>query len=171
DLAARFSAVVEGASSFLQLVQTMPFDQLRDLSFDAAAGLVEVAGGLQNLTGNLNTYYAEFYTETERNANTLRNVAKALEEVGVALPDTRQQFRALVEAQDLTTDAGRRVYAALLNVSGAFASVTQSAEQAAQEQQRIAQERRDSVIRDLESAYSAVVSAGQAEIARLQQTF
>lgn len=171
DLAARFSAVVEGASSFLQLVQTMPFDQLRDLSFDAAAGLVEVAGGLQNLTGNLNTYYENFYSEAERNAQTLRNVGKALEEVGVALPDTRQQFRALVEAQDLTTDAGRRVYAALLNVSGAFASVTQSAEQAAQESERIAEQNRQTLIGNLQSAYSAVVSAGQAEIARLQQSF
>ncbi len=171
DLAARFSAMVQGVSQFQTAVQSLPFDQLRELSFGAAAGLIEAAGGLERLTGNLNTYYQNFHTEAERNAQTLRNIGKALEEVGVALPDTRQQFRALVEAQDLTTDAGRRVYAALLNVSGAFASVTQSAEQAAQESERIAAQNRQTIIDDLQSAYSAAVSAGQAEIARLQQSF
>lgn len=178
DLAARFSAVVEGASNFLAMVETMPFEHLRDLSFDAAAGLVQLAGGVESLMGIEQDYYQNFYTDAERQQHAIDNIAKSLSGVGVEMPaitgSTEQMlaaFRALRESQDLNTEAGRAAYVALGQVSGAFADVARSAEQAAQEQRRIAVERRQSVLDDLTGAYNNLVSVGQAEIARLQQSF
>jgi hypothetical protein len=47
------------------------------------------------------------------------------------MPATNAEFRALVEAQDLTTEAGRRQYASLIALAPAFDQVTSSSEQAA----------------------------------------
>lgn len=164
ELALRFNAVVEEVAQFQTAAQTMPFGQLRDLSFDAAAGLLELTGGLQNLTNNLTSYYQNFYSEGERAAFTWANIDKALAAVNVTVPSTREAFRNLVEAQDLTTDSGRKVYAALMNVQGAFASVTESAEE-------LATRTRENAVVNFQSAYETLVSIGQAEIAKLQQSF
>jgi hypothetical protein len=55
-----------------------------------------------------------------------------LSKLGInTIPATREQFRALVEAQDLNTQAGQEMFAALLRLAPAFASVTDAMGQAA----------------------------------------
>jgi prefoldin subunit 5 len=46
------------------------------------------------------------------------------------IPSTREEYRRLVEAQDLNTDSGRAMYASLIAVSGAFANITQASNSA-----------------------------------------
>lgn len=118
--------------SFTEALNTLPFKNLKDLSFDAAKGLIEVAGGLDNLQANLGTYYTNFYSVEEQRAQTIANINREVAGSGLdAATATRESFRALVEAQDLTTASGRSTYAALLSVSGAFASIADVADTAA----------------------------------------
>lgn len=95
--------------------------------------LVQHLGGLQNAGSLLQPFFEGFYTDAERAASTGRLMNAELEKLGVTIPTTREQFRAMVEAQDLNTQAGQEMFAALLRLAPAFASVTDAIGQAAAE--------------------------------------
>ncbi|MDD0817213.1 phage tail length tape measure family protein [Curvibacter sp. HBC28] len=114
-----------------QVADMLPLQNLKKLSFDASSELIKLAGGLDTLTSQAQSYYQNFYSASEQTDNTLGNIKTSLKSVGLELPTTRDGFRALVEAQDLNTESGRKAYAALMAVSSAFASVTPAAEGAA----------------------------------------
>lgn len=97
----------------------------------AAIQLQDLFGGVQGLQQAAGSYLQNYYTDTERAALTTQRLADALGEFGLAVPATRDAFRALVDAQDLTTQAGRETFTALLAVSDAFASITPAARSAA----------------------------------------
>jgi hypothetical protein len=79
---------------------------------------------MEALGANLGTYYTNFYSAEEQRAQAIKNINAATAGSGLdAATATRESFRALVEAQDLTTEAGQRTYAALIGVSGAFAEL------------------------------------------------
>lgn len=105
--------------------------------------LVQLLGGLQGAGATLQPFFDNFYTDAERVASTGRLMNAELERLGITtIPDTREQFRALVEAQDLSTDAGQQMFAALVRLAPAFATVTdaigKAADDAAAEAKRIA---------------------------------
>jgi len=94
-----------------------------DASVEALASIAELSGGISQLASNLGTYYQEFYSQGEREAMLRGQLTEALAAMNVQLPASRAEFRALVEAQDLSTESGRQTYAALLAVAGAFAEL------------------------------------------------
>lgn len=91
---------------------------------DMASQLVDLMGGLAQYQTTTAAYYEAFYTEAERNAAAARQLTASLGALGLSLPATRSAYRDLVEAQDLSTEAGRRTYAALLGLSAQFDSLT-----------------------------------------------
>ncbi len=93
---------------------------------DAASKLLEVFGSIDSYVSLSASYLDAYYAAGERNNIVTRQLTAAFETLGLTLPTTRAGYRALVEAQDLSTDAGRRTYASLLQLSGAFAGVTDS---------------------------------------------
>ena len=97
----------------------------------AAIELQGMFGSMDTLQQAASSYMQDFYTTAERAALTTKAVTGALAEVGLSMPATRAAFRSLVDAQDLTTDAGRRAFTALMGVESAFASVVPAAEAAA----------------------------------------
>lgn len=90
---------------------------------DVASKLLDVFGGAEAFVQGTTAYFNAFYTDGERNAIAARQLAEALGRVGVQVPSTREAYRRLVEAQDLTTDSGRRTYASLIQLAGAFDAV------------------------------------------------
>ncbi len=136
---------------------------------DMASQLVDLMGGLESFTATTASYYQNFYTEAERADVATRQLTEALSAIGVnTLPATRDAFRALVEAQDLTTDSGRETYAALMGLSGAFAElvpVTDDLTEALAETQTaikdVFQELRDAIqgaLDDVQSAFDTINS-------------
>ena len=101
-------------------------------TLSAALAMENLVGGQQNLLALTGSYYAEFYTEAERTAHATQALTDAMTAIGVdTLPATREAFRDLVEAQDLTTESGRATYAGLLGLGGAFAALVPATEAAA----------------------------------------
>lgn len=103
---------------------------------DMASQLVDLFGGLEQFSQSTGVYMQNFYSADEQRDVVRRQLQRAFEGLDLQLPDidatnAREQFRAIAEAQDLTTESGRETWAALMNLSGAFASVTQSSEDAA----------------------------------------
>ena len=135
-LITEINSQIASVEALRTLAGALPLKSLKDLSFDAADGLITLAGGIDALSQKISGYYENFYSADERNAQTLGNVSAALASVGLAMPKTRDAFRALVEAQDLSTESGRKAYATLMNVADAFASITPSAEDLAKAAQQ-----------------------------------
>ena len=102
----------------------------------AARELGKLAGGFDELSKKANFFFENFYTVNERQAKIAAKAQgqlnKVFEDLGISIPQTHEEFRQLVEAQDLTTESGREMYTALLNVSSAFVTLRGSADQAAQ---------------------------------------
>jgi hypothetical protein len=122
---------IAAVQQFGAAMDMLPFARLRNLSFDATTALAKLAGGLEALTANLATFYENFYTEEEKRANTIRVIQTTLANAGLELSQefigglSRAGFRELVEATAALGTAGQPAYTALLQVSGAFASITQ----------------------------------------------
>ncbi|MBS0507593.1 MAG: phage tail length tape measure family protein, partial [Proteobacteria bacterium] len=109
---------------------------LADISGDTQTALLELSGGVDGLMKNTGAYYQNFYSADEQRAATQRQLQKAFDSLHLKMPDidasdARAQYRALAEAQDLTTESGRKTWAAMMGLSEAFASVTDGAAGAA----------------------------------------
>ncbi len=112
---------------FHDQLQSMPWTQLKDLSYQAAQGLAEAAGGLDKLGTGLGSFYDKFYSDSEKNALLLQNTRSALAALGETMPaldaNTRDWYRAEVEramALDQSVPANARLTAGLLALSGAM---------------------------------------------------
>jgi len=122
----RLSDSITSVNSVLKLFN----DDLLTLSVRssvAASSLIDVFGGIENFRSQTSAYYEAFFSDLEKNAQ----VAKALQEgfgsIGLSVPKTVEQYKQLVNAQDLTTIAGQKTFAALISLAPAFDSVTKSA--------------------------------------------
>lgn len=94
--------------------------------------LIDAAGGTTALIGNLDTYYQNFYSDAERSANVTKTLSDQFAALGQTMPTTRDAFReAVTKASGDMTDTGRATFAALVSMSGAFASVVPAADAAA----------------------------------------
>lgn len=97
--------------------------------------IADATGGMEEFAKKSQFFFGNFYTESEQQqylmAKSTAELNKQFAELNVAVPQTHEEYRKLVQAQDLTTESGREMYAALLNASEAFVAVKGSAEAAA----------------------------------------
>ncbi len=96
----------------------------------AADSLINLFGSLSDFESSISDYYQTFYSAEERNARTLVELNTAFSDMGLTLPKTLQEYKALVNQQNLYTDAGRDTYSSLIKLSSGFADVTKAAEEA-----------------------------------------
>ena len=133
-------AATQSILSSAQAVQTLggAVDRL-NLQFDAtAAGALDAAGNIAARVGGVaqleslqDSFYQNFFTDAERAAHLQADLTAEFARYGAELPETREAFRELVNAQDQNTAAGQRNYAALLRVNSAFAELVPATDTAA----------------------------------------
>ena len=85
-----------------------------------ADGLVQAFGSVENMVSAAQKYYAGYYSQSEQTDMVRAGFAQQFAALGVAMPETRTQFRRLVDSLDLTSSAGQKTYAALLNMAEGF---------------------------------------------------
>lgn len=90
------------------------------LSDAAAAALMSASGGIDALSANASVYYDKFYSAGEKADATIRGMTASLAAVGLALPKTDVEYRAMVETQLALGEAGAKSVAVLLANAGAF---------------------------------------------------
>ena len=88
-----------------------------------ASKLVDAFGGLDQMGAATQSYFENYYTAQEQLGLRTEALARAFEDANVRMPRSTAQLRRMVEAQDLTTQRGRDVYATLLTLSGEFAEL------------------------------------------------
>jgi hypothetical protein len=108
---------------------TTAMDELGDSGAAAALGL----SGAMNLAGQfdstsdfssaVDSYFSSFYTDAEQVAAKTAQLGKVFGSLGMSMPASIADFRALVDAQDLSTAAGQATYATLLKLAPAFADL------------------------------------------------
>jgi phage-related minor tail protein len=96
----------------------------------AAMGLIDAFGGQDKLLSITASYLQDYYSAAERTALTTKQLASVFGRLGLTLPKTRDEYRRLVEAQDLSTEAGRSQYATLLQLASAFTEISTAASEA-----------------------------------------
>lgn len=131
---------------------------------DLASKLADAFGGLDAFSQATGFYYENFFSESERAANTTQQVTTAMANLGYTLPATREAFRAIISALDLTTDTGRATFASLINLAPAFASITKTTEQIQQEAVQRQQEAMAAARSATDDAYSVLQKLVSAEL-------
>lgn len=128
-LLSSINATIVAVEGFGRAVELLPFENLKNLSFDAASALIAAGGGLEQFTASLSSYYENFYTEEEKRRNVAGNIQATLAKAGLnyslegILNGSREGFRDLVEAAIALGPEGEVAYQALLSVNAAFASI------------------------------------------------
>jgi tape measure domain-containing protein len=105
-------------------------------SLAARERLIAFAGGIDKLTQGVSYFNDHFLSDSEKVRLATTNVATELAKLGVGSITTKDQFKQLVQSQDLSTEAGARLYAQLLNLAPAFdqaETMVQQMEDAAQQ--------------------------------------
>lgn len=140
---AQFQKVGEGAFETLvrvarqyEVIDTtlrsvgMTFATVGIASLEARERLVELVGGLDTLTDQAAFFAEHFLSEDERLKPVKDAVANKLAELQLPTDLTREGFRDLVLKQDVSTEDGAKMYAALMALAPAFDKVATAAENA-----------------------------------------
>ena len=117
------------------------------------------AGGLENLQAGLDSYFDSFFTDTEKLTASTARLGEQFAIIGVAVPDSVASFRALVGGLDTGTDAGAKLFGQLMNVSGAFATVHETAIEAADAARSLAAENAAAAIEKRDELTLAIMRA------------
>ena len=125
--------------AFAQVLGTLqgPLDGLHasflKLSGTDIPALVDAMGGADAFTKGQAYLLDNFTTSAQKSALATQQLNDAFAQLGVAtVPQTHQQFLDLLSGIDLTTDAGRQLYASLIALAPLFVEVHGTADQAAQ---------------------------------------
>lgn len=112
---------------------------IADLSATAREELIGLAGGIDALTGNLQSYYENFFTTEEQLANAGSNLSSDFAKIGKSFEDLttsadgpRKAFRALVEGLGDITEANSAEFAALIALNPALDAWIKGTEAAAE---------------------------------------
>ena len=139
---ARVASTVETVTSSLQELGLAT----QSIGIDASMGIAGKFDSASDYQSAAQAYFQGFYTDAEQAAAKTAQLSQAFTVLGMSMPDSIASFRSLVEAQDLTTDAGQSAYAMLLKLAPAFADVVNAgtgATNAATSAADIARERAD----------------------------
>lgn len=152
--------IVAVVDDFNDALQSLPFENLKTLSFEAAKGLIEVAGGMDVLGANLGTYYTNFYSAEEQRAQTIKTINATVGNGFDAAATDATEFRAVVEAAMLdTSESGLALTAKLLGVAGAMGALTKESDAAAEAVRKLQNEILSANLDAAESAASDAYSA------------
>jgi hypothetical protein len=100
--------------------------QLVALGLDGAAvgrNLIAGAGDMQGLSDGVKAFTARFGTAKEQLASQSTAMQASFAALGVAMPKSAVEFRAMVKAQDTSTESGQRMLGALLSLSDGFGTL------------------------------------------------
>lgn len=119
DLAQTYSALLDVRDVLLSVGESG--DSL-------TAALIRGAGGLDALQGSLDSYFESFFSDQEKTAARIARLSEQFARLGLALPEDRAGFRALVEGIDDSTAAGQILKGQVLGLAEAFDQAAQSSD-------------------------------------------
>jgi len=127
------TTLVTSVAGFKEGILSLPFESLKNLSFDAAAGLIAAAGGMDNLNNNLVGFYDNFYSDVEKTANLTSVTTKAFADLDKVMPEVNSELNNWYKQQvlsamalDQSIPANAKMTAGLLSLQGNVIGLTAS---------------------------------------------
>ncbi|WGG51830.1 phage tail length tape measure family protein [Rugamonas sp. DEMB1] len=139
----------------------------------ARAQLIQLSGGMATFSQQAAAYAQTYLTDEERNKVLVKQVTEQMSALGLASITTKDQFKALVMGLDLSSEADAKRYAALMKVSGDFATAADATAAAIAKAQEAAKATAglDGQIYDLtHTAAEALARQRQVELAAMTAT-
>ena len=137
---------------------------------DMASKIIDAFGSVEAFTNATNYFFENFYDPSEQLAAKRRSLDKQFAEKGIDVPKTEADYRKLVEAQDLSTEEGRKMYAFLLTLAPLFKDIANAASDLDKELIDKLQTAMDKAADALRKAYAAAMDALQVQIDAAQKT-
>lgn len=142
DAIVRLSTALQSANEGFELIgKGLVASTLRNA--DAMFRLQDMMGGAEKFTDKIDTYFTSMFSDEEqaaqKAAQATRQVGTSFDEINsalvkaglatITLPQTKAGFIELVNGLDVTTDSGAKTFAALMDISEAFALVQNQAKE------------------------------------------
>lgn len=112
-------------------------------SVKAREDLIALMGGIDEFQSETAGFASNFLTKAEQLAPVAKYVDEQLAALGLTGITTRDQFKEVVLGLDLTTAAGQKEYAALMDLQEAFAATHAATVDLSKTEQEIADEKQD----------------------------
>jgi len=88
--------------------------------------IVKAAGGLESFNDAMQIFIDRFYTDEEKLSMMEKSLAQSFDALNMSVPQTREEFRKLLETMDTSTKEGAQLYGEVLLLAEVF-DETQSA--------------------------------------------
>lgn len=103
------------------------FSRIATLGIAGRDSMIQLAGGIDALLKKSSDFVKDYYSQSEQSGLAAKGVLAQLNAAGIqdaGALQTREQYRALVEAMDVSTKAGREQLNVLLTLAPQFAQLT-----------------------------------------------
>ena len=128
DVESGYDGLAEQKSELEASIKQLSVPIVDTLKYEISEALVSLAGGLEEFTSRTNFFIQNFLSESQQLDLYRETVTQTLRDLELPTDLTREQYTALVQAQDKNTDAGRRTFDGLMKLAPAFDKVASRAE-------------------------------------------
>lgn len=105
------------------------FEHIGSLSkIDISQSIIKLVGGIEEFSELADSFFSSFYSESDQLNYMEESIGNYFDTLGLAMVDTKEEFKDLVTGIDITTEGGQQLYAALLQISPAMADYTEALE-------------------------------------------
>jgi tape measure domain-containing protein len=118
--------IVEAYKTIMRASSLLKTAGIGDSGFSIV--MTNAAGGLSAFVEAMESFTDNFLTPAEQYAGAVRDVGESFARLGVSLPTSKDGFRDLVAGIDTSTDAGKKLFGALIALAPAFAEIATQAE-------------------------------------------
>jgi hypothetical protein len=138
DLATAATSIYATQDAIVALQKTVKpmagsLGQLANSSSDTLFNLAQLAGGFDQLTSTLGTYYTNYYSAAEQQGAALSNLTAQYKELNMgALPTTKEAFRGVIDSfvagGGRAQEGGEKTYITLMQLANGFAALDSNAQ-------------------------------------------
>lgn len=121
--------------------------------------LVDLSGGVDALAQKTTAYMTAIYTDAQKLAPVQKALSDAMSSLGLSSITTKEQFKAVVDGLNLTSEADIKLFNSLMELAPAFAEVTDAAKNAADKLKEANKEIMDKAMGGAENALDALSRA------------
>ena len=116
--------------------------------------LINIAGDLNTLRESADKYYDKFFTDAEKQTRLQDQLTDIFTNMNQVFPDTRDEYRKLLEGLDMTTTSGQEAYISLLNAANAADKYYATIEDLANKAEAAERARLEERLRNLQAGLS-----------------